>query len=266
MRNFIFATEGAHDVSFIGKLLQRRGFKKITDFELLPMEWKPLFPKKFPWNGNSIERVARFPEVFHKDDQIVGLINSGGDSRLVSSLRNALDILVPENVERAIIFADADSQPAHITFDSLTNSLKSLNDQAQEEKAPGYPLSIPRTIGVLEGQNPEVAIFVFPNNNSQGILEDVLYECSLVSHPELAKCASDFVDNLNKSLDDKHFSLVKMRQGSNQKKSVMGAIANVLKPGSSLAVAVEQQKLIPRTELAPSVVLDIDKFVGHCVR
>ncbi|TQM92450.1 DUF3226 domain-containing protein [Roseinatronobacter monicus] len=265
MRNFIFATEGAHDVSFLGKLLVRRGFEKTTIFDKLPAEWKPLFPKKFPWNGNSIERVARFPEVFQKDDLVVGLLNSGGDSRLISVVRNTLDILIPGNVERVVIFSDADCEPASKRFDNLTAALKNINDLAAVEKAPGYPIPVPSKIGILECGNPEVAIFVFPDNFNSGTLEDILFECSSISHPDLSKMTSDFVASLDSELAGGHKSLIKMRQGSNNKKCIMGSIANVLKPGSSLAVAVEQQKLIPEIKESPQIVMDVDNFVKKCL-
>jgi hypothetical protein len=265
MRNFIFATEGAHDVSFIGKLLLRRGFNQVRDFEHLPMDWKPLFPKRFPWDGNNIERVARFPEVFLKDDLVVGLLNAGGDTRLIDTLRNALDILVPDKVERAIIFSDADTEPASKRFSSLTSALTELNRQAVLEKAPGYPISVPLNIGVLEGLSPGVAVYVFPDNNNLGTLEDILFECSLVSHPDLARKTFDFIRSLDDDFASGHKSLAKMRQGSNLKKSLMGSIANVLKPGSSLAVAVEQQKMIPATASAPQIVLNVDAFLEICL-
>lgn len=266
MRNFIFATEGAHDVSFIGTLLLRRGFSKIVDFNQLPVLWKPLFPQKFPWNGSIIERVARFPDVFQKEQLIIGLINSGGDSQLVPSLRNALDILVPSNVEAAIIFSDADCEPAEQRFQRLTEELNRLNTQAVNEKAPGYPISVPENLGVLKSGTPSVAIFVFPDNNAAGTLEDILFECSLVSHPDLAKKAAEFIEGVNRDFEEHHQSLKKMRQGSNLKKSIMGSVANVLKPGSSLAVAVEQRGILPRREDVPKIASDIDVFVEVCLK
>lgn len=265
MRNFIFSTEGAHDVSFIGKLLARRGFKKVNDFAHLPAEWKPLFPTKFPWNGSAIERVARFPEIFAKDDIAIGLLNSGGDSRLIPELRNALDMLGPGNVERAIIFSDADNDPASARFTSLVNALSDLNTQAVLEKAPGYPIPVPAKIASLEGKSPEIAIFVFPDNSQAGTLEDILLECSKSTHPDLSCGAQKFVSDLDAGLGKDHESLKKMRRGLNKNKSVMGAIANVLKPGSSLAVAIEQQKLVPAIKEAPKVIASFDEFIGSCL-
>lgn len=266
MRNFIFVTEGAHDVSFIGKLLLNRGFSRIKDYDNVPDEWKSLFPKKFPWNGNSIERVARFPDVFKKDQLIVGLINSGGDSLLVDSLRNALDMLVPETIECAVIFSDADCEPAQKRFQSLIKALKVVNSQAGAEKAPGYPISVPSCLGSLTDATPSVAIYVFPDNDGPGTLENILLECSRVSHPDLAEKASEFVNGMNGNFRPCHNSLKKMRKGSNLKKSIMGSIASVLKPGSSLAVAVEQQDIVPQREDVPKLVSDIDAFIEKCLQ
>ncbi|MEP0148504.1 DUF3226 domain-containing protein [Pseudophaeobacter sp.] len=265
MRNFVFVTEGNHDVSFIGKLLTRRGFLRVTEFESLPEGWDSLYPRKFPWNGDSIERVARFPDVYANEQIAVGLINSGGDSRLVSSLRNALDVMIPENVELAIIFSDADAAPARSRFEGIQNELKELNFDAVGEEAPGYPVTVPSEIAAIEGSKPAMGIFVFPDNSSCGSLEDILFSCSQVSHPDLADRAKSFVEEIDETLEEGHKSLKKMRAGLGRKKSIMGTIANVLKPGSSLAVAVEQQKLIPDNANAPELVKRLDSFLDDCL-
>lgn len=45
----------------------------------------------------------------------------------------------------------------------------------------------------------------------------------------------------------------------------MGAIATVLKPGSSLAVAVAQGKMIPEVAEFPKDVSDLDRFLDDCL-
>ena len=266
MRNFVFVAEGAHDVSFLGKLLVRNGFAKIENFEQIPPEWKILYPKKFPWDGEIIQRVARFPDLFSNNQIVVGLLNSGGDSKLITSLRTALDAIGPRNVELVLIFADADMSHAEARFTSLRTGLTALNAQAVHEGVPEFPIAVPSKIGTIDGANPAIGVFVFPDNVSMGSLEDVLYACATQTHPEVAERARDLVTQLDADLAAKHQSLKNLRAGLGKAKAKMGIVANILKPGTSLAVAVEQQSIIPEADQAPDLVKDINKFLVQALQ
>lgn len=266
MRNFVFVAEGAHDVSFLGKLLLRNGLTKITNFDEVPAEWKVLYPKNFPWDGEIIQRVARFPDLFCNDQIVVGLMNSGGDSRLISSLRTALEAIGPSKVELGLIFADADSSPANTRFVSVQTGLTGLNTEAVGEGVPEFPITVPSAIGSIEGANPAIGIFVFPDNSNAGSLEDVLYACSTQTHPEVAAKARNLVVQLDADLKAQHQSLKNLRAGLGMAKATMGIVANILKPGTSLAVAVEQQRIIPETDQAPDLVKGINTFLAQALQ
>lgn len=266
MRNFVFVAEGSHDVSFLGELLVRNGFDKIKDFNLIPPEWMILYPKKFPWDGETIQRVARFPDLFSNNQIVVGLLNSGGDSKLIASLRTALDAIGPRNIELVLIFADADMAPAETRFTSLQTGLTDLNAKAVHEGVPEFPITVPSKIGTIDGANPAIGVFVFPDNSSMGSLEDVLYACATQTHPEVAEKAQDLVTQLDKDLAAKHQSLKNLRAGLGKAKAKMGIVANILKPGISLAVAVEQQSIIPTADQAPDLVKDINDFLLRALR
>jgi hypothetical protein len=261
MKNLVFVGEGSHDVSFLGKLLANRGFSKITEFDQVPNEWKNLYPKKFPWNQNAIERVARFPELFTSKDIVVGLLNSGGDSKLISSLRNALNALGPGYVDLVAIFSDADVHPAITRFKSLQGELNALNTEALAEGEPGFPIYVPETITVIKGSKPAIGIFVFPDNASCGSIEKILFACAEQTHPELAEKAYGLVSSLDLDMCNPHSSLKELRKGLGKEKATMGIIANILKPGMSLAVSVEQQKMIPDIATAPALVQNLDSFL-----
>lgn len=265
MKNFVFVAEGAHDVSFLGKLLTGRGFTKITDFDDVPEEWKNLYPTRFPWNEPVIERVARFPDLFKRDEIVVGLLNSGGDSKLVSNLRKALNVLVPKNVEVAVIFSDADKNPASTRFISLKKELTKLNSEAMADGEPGFPIVVPSEIKKIEGSKPAIGIFIFPDNSVCGSLENILFSCAEQTHPEVAAKACSMVTTLDSDMDASHGSLKELRKGRGKEKATVGIIANILKPGTSLAVAIEQQKMIPEIDTAPDLVKHVDNFLQHAI-
>jgi hypothetical protein len=213
MENIVFVTEGSHDVSFIGKLLSRKGFLKSEQLSSIPDDWKGLYPTKFPFRDDRLDRVARFPEVYTKGTVSIGLINSGGDSKLVDSLRNALDVIGPEKIKVAVIFSDADSETASVRFSSSQRNLVTLNEAASKEGARGYPVTVPTKIGVLEGTAPAMGVFVFPNNKDCGSLENLLFDCSNVSHYELTTAVKTLITKLDDELAEKHKSLKKCEWG-----------------------------------------------------
>ncbi|UWR86975.1 DUF3226 domain-containing protein [Phaeobacter inhibens] len=266
MQNIVFVVEGSHDVSFIGKLLKGKGFSKIQSHSYIPDDWRTLYPVKFPFHDDQLDRVVRFPEIYIKDTLAVGLINSGGDSKLISSLRNALDAIGEGKIRAAVIFSDADDKTADYRFKWSQSELRNLNESAVDEGAQGYPVTIPSEIASLEGHAPKVGVFVFPNNKDCGSLEDVLFSCSEISHPELSKGAKGLVNALDEDLEPDHRSLKKMRRGLGKAKSTMGTIATILKPGSSLAVAVEQGKMVPDKGVVPSAVTELDEFLDECLK
>lgn len=266
MRNFVFVAEGAHDVSFLGKLLVRNGLTKVNNFDQIPSEWKILYPKKFPWDGEIIQRVARFPDLFSNDQIVVGLINSGGDARLIPNLRTALEAIGPNKVELVLIFSDADSSPAQARFASIQAGLTALNSEAADEGVPEFPITVPTTIGAIDGESPAIGIFVFPDNANAGSLEDVLYECSSQTHPEVSAKARSVVDQLDTDLAAGHRSLRNLRSGLGRAKATMGIVATILKPGTSLSVAVEQQSIIPNGDQAPDLVKEVNTFLAQALQ
>lgn len=264
-KNIILVAEGAHDVSFIGHVLKNFGFTKETTYSGLPESWKALYPAKFPWNGDSLDRVARFPDVFTKNEIAIGIINSGSLSQLVPRLRVALEVLGPDNVCCIALFADADASDADSRFKEISESLVEMNNDAIAEGVPNFPINVPNSICSLTADKPSVGIFVFPDNSGSGTLEDILIECAKMSHSELCDHAINFIEQIDQKLEKSHSSLKKMRAGQGRRKATMGVIANVLKPGSSLAVSIEQRGLLNSKAGDLSYVSDFSNFLSKVV-
>lgn len=261
MRNVVFVLEGAHDVSFIGRLLIGRGFAKASTFSAIPDKWKALYPRNFPWNGDLLERVARFPEVYQSPGLAIGLINAGSDSQLVPRLRLAIDALGLDDIDCIGIFADADEAVADERFKSVQKALADLNRDALAEGIPGYPIDVPSEMAGPTQGKPAVGVFVFPDNSAPGSLESILFECAKLAHVDVSQRAREFIFQMDADLAAGHGSMTKLRAGMGKQKAVMGVIANVLKPGSSLAVAIEQRGLVGEAALDLVEVKRISAFI-----
>lgn len=106
---------------------------------------------------------------------------------------------------------------------------------------PHASLSWPATPGELAVGPPRCGAFVFPNNVDIGTLEDLLLEASATTFPGLHASAAALIagvttDPASLGLNSK--DLKDFRKPAGARKATLGAVANVLRPGKSIAVAI----------------------------
>lgn len=178
MQNFVIVVEGAHDASFLGHLLKTRGFQVERKLSSVPELWRPLFPVTFPADGEILERIMHFPEIYTLNEDTVGIITSGSDSKIISTLRDTLDVLGISAVAGIAVFADIDAHDATQRFASIRRQIEKMNTAADREGQPGYPVPVPQQAGIFTAEKPPVGVFLFPDNNTQGALEDILVACA----------------------------------------------------------------------------------------
>ncbi|WP_311273292.1 MULTISPECIES: DUF3226 domain-containing protein [unclassified Rhizobium] len=240
MSNAAIIVEGGHDASFLGQILKTRGFKAVNSLDAVPEAWTIMFPRRYPVDGNSLDRVIRFPEVYIRDEVVVGIVTAGSDSRLVSTLRNTIDAIGISNLNLVALFVDIDSNTPDNRFSELKNALSAMNTAAIEEKAPGYPITLPQSPGTIEEGAPKSGIYMFPDNLRNGSLETVLLECAKVHHADIAQASIEFIDNINASAERGRKDLKLLRSGMGMLKAKTSIVANILKPATSLAASLAQ--------------------------
>lgn len=260
---FAIVVEGSHDASFLGQLLKARDFIGLNKLSQVPAEWRPLFPKQFPHDGENLDRIMRFPELFVRDDVTVGITTAGSDSKLVSTLRSVLDAIGSDQITGVALFIDIDDHDASERFQSVCKRLTALNEAAAAEGQPGYPIAVPTAAATMVAGLPAVGVYLFPDNASQGCLEDLLLECAHANHPHVAAASVQLVDNLDASCPADQPDLKKLRSGMGMKKAAVGAIANVLKPGASVAASLAQTKWLSEGARTLALVQRTDAFLGE---
>ena len=262
MRNFAVVVEGAHDASFLGQLLKARGFAAAKKLCLVPEDWKILFPRVFPMDGDTLERVMRFPEIFTQDDVAIGITTSGSDSLLISTLRSVIDAMGPASLAGIAVFIDIDKHDAATRFASIQKQITAMNSAAIVEGQPGYPIAIPQIAGVMEAGMPPVGVFLFPDNIQPGALEDVLIECAKINHPAIATAAITLIEDLDKNSPTNQVDLKALRAGMGKGKAKVGTIANLLKPGVSVASSLAQTNWLAQPAFQHALVGGADAFLG----
>lgn len=262
MAIFAIVVEGAHDASFLGQLLKARGFKAANKLSFVPVEWRSLFPKNFPMDGENLERVMRFPEVFTKDDVSIGITTAGSDSRLISTLRAVVDAVGSDTVTGIAVFVDIDKHGAANRFASMQEQIVAMNSAASKEGQPGYPIIVPTAPGVMEKGSPALGVYLFPDNTQNGALEDILIECARVNHPEITTEALALIKKIDATCKDDQRDLKNLRSGMGFGKATVGTIANVLKPGSSVASSLSQTSWLTDAAMENAFVGKADSFLG----
>jgi hypothetical protein len=266
MSLFALVVEGSHDASFLGQLLKARGFEAINKLSGVPVEWRPLFPRQFPLDGENLDRIMRFPEVFVRGDISVGVITAGSDSQLIKTLRLVIDAIGGDQISGVAVFIDIDSHDAKIRFQSVVRRMSAMNDAAAKEGQPGYPIVVPAAPGVMEPGSPAVGVYLFPDNATPGCLEDLLMECAHANHPEVASAGAALVADIDAKCPPGQSDLRALRSGMGRKKAIVGTIANLLRPGASVASSLSQTRWLADEALSVSSVKATDEFLGKMLK
>jgi len=246
MTRSLAVVEGPHDAAFIGVELKGRGFVRVEKLDEVDDFWRDLIPKVFP-AGAKLEHVVRYPDIYSlpDTDDSWAVMVAGGDSRLLSELRVALESLDASRLNAICIIADADDQPANHRYGQLTKGLVALNNmhmpggtESGTAGLPGFPLDIPTIANVTSGAI-RVGMYVLPNNSDPGTLDHLLLECAQTSFASIYQSSVDFVEAAAIAVAaDNRFKGIRKPSGKN--KASAGVIGNILLPGSALSVAIDR--------------------------
>ncbi|MBB4859260.1 hypothetical protein HNO88_002589 [Novosphingobium chloroacetimidivorans] len=249
MKYHLAVVEGPHDASFFGVLLRELGFDKVETVAAVDPFWGGLIPRVFP-TGDRLEHVVRYPDMYTRsgaDARSVAVSVAGGDSRLLSELRAALEILDVTSMSGVCIVADADDQNAPHRFAQLLAGLTALNTshgpggkEGGAAGVPGFPLVLPAAAGDIAAGIPKVGIYVLPDNAQPGTLDDILVACAASSLPSLCGPAKALVAAVDANGTAGDPVLKPLRKPSGPLKATAGIIGNLLHPGSATSASVER--------------------------
>ncbi len=233
MRYGYLVVEGPHDVEFVGRLLKTHHLKRISKFEKLEPYWTTLIPRTYPPDNDLRKRVP-VPAFFQSSDISIAVHSAIGDSNIVKTLEGTLgNTEIKEEATGIGIVIDADYGKGAVQkrWKLFLEKLKGI-------------LKLPDKPGeVLKNQPPNTSIFIFPDNVNEGTLETVLLECSKVSYPCLHEGAKKFIRNVDiEALNSKDKKDFKKRSGED--KAIVGCIGDVLRPGKSIQVSIEDNKWV----------------------
>lgn len=253
--------EGPQDVVFVGRLLNELGLRSVERADDLPAKWRRFLDKPLHQRDRAERQAGRAGVPFWQMFKPACLLNErhsvliervdGNRSRFAQTLR-ATGALIDGGLASLAgvgIMPDADTDPT-ASFASAQAALR----------AAGLPA--PDQLKHVVAGAPNTGIFVLPGGTNTGGLEHVLIDCAAEIYPKLLQGARTLVngvaaDGAELTDDD----LREFRQPQGQFKAVVGAVATVLKPGSTIQVSVRRDRWVTPATLALPRVNAIVQFL-----
>lgn len=211
--------EGAHDQAAVTSLASVCGaweWMKGTP-KSLPDKLKHAFPKATKGEAEGwIYQPA--PKYLRKGDRFLEVRSLGGLEKVFGEpAKSLLGQIYPTAVGVVVDANDAGVDPRLERFQQL---YAEYNENVKTAK-PGC---------VCEG-TPRLGLWVAPNNKSKGRMEDLLIKAAGRTHKQLVSCGKRFATSLKK-IEPGEWT-------ARRNKAILGAIHQVVRPGASLASALQ---------------------------
>jgi hypothetical protein len=266
--NTIFLlVEGPHDAEFMARLLKARGFEQRTKLSAIPKPFHDLFPAKYPATEETplIERHP-VPGFYQNADQwLIMLVGGGSKSSitLAAALRSAR---IAEFTPDAIgVFVDQDQEA---TPEDARDRF--IDEFIKEEDLP-VTLNFKFQPGTVVQDQPRVGLFVLPDNQNTGALEDLLLDCGEENYKELKDKALAFRDDtlLNAQLttDDlkEYGQPAGQKHISKKKKAWVSAMGAILVPAAAIQNSIRKNRWLEGAALNLPKIQAVSKFLDELI-
>ncbi|QDV11816.1 hypothetical protein CA51_16920 [Rosistilla oblonga] len=219
--------EGPHDIEFAYRLLAPYGLERVRlEAELDPF-FQPLVPTTFPHNGDLQARVP-VPLFMQSNSHAIALHSALGDTRLAQTIEESAFSIDYSQLAGIGIILDTDKEVA------VTTRYAGLKEEFARNS-----FNLPAIPGTISADEQRVGVFVLPDNQSEGNLEDLLLQCAESTFPKLLESARkhvDFARDDTSFVDKKREDLSK---SAKYNKAVVGSIANTLRPGRAVQASIQ---------------------------
>ncbi|MBR0555476.1 hypothetical protein J5J10_07260 [Ciceribacter sp. L1K23] len=260
MGHSLLAVEGVHDAAFFGLLLAEQGLKKVAKVSDVPSVWQKLIPSNFPVN-DRLDHVVHYPDIYQhpeKSDTSVAIVVGRGQTLIKDELIDAVGILKLEMIEKIAICIDADLD-ANGAFSEINNIFNEVNEWALQQGVLKKALVIPDKAGEFSTGKLSLGGFVLPNNLAEGALETLLIELANERFGEISKRSSVFIREVDEAHDSSDKLMKRFRKGGNRLKTHTAIVSSFLRPGSNLAVSIEQCDWLPEGDHI--ALIEVRKFI-----
>ncbi|ETP70339.1 hypothetical protein G159_02080 [Planococcus glaciei CHR43] len=253
---YYFIVEGVHDTSAIWRFIKLMNLNRVLNSDEVDDFWDRTIPKNFPHNKELRKRVP-VPTFFHNEEISIAIQSAGGDGELIRSMNSITNIDYTE-LSGIALFCDADQKMANQRFDEIYQKLMSeILDEELMEIIKDTQLE-----NVKKGKT-NFGMYIFPDNENGGTLEDLLIEGAEISYKELLDLAKVYVDDA-KNIDARYIKDARWSISS-EKKVLVGVMANILKPGKANQMSIEDNKWISEFTIPETKQQKVQSFIQELI-
>jgi hypothetical protein len=222
--------EGPHDIEFVYRLLRPFGLKRVRLENDLDPYFEKLIPRKYPPDGDLQKRIP-IPLFIQNDYHSLAIRGAIGDSKLIQTVEEYTAVLDKDQITGIGVLLDSDQEIDPRT--RYVNIKKDLEDKGF------HPAD---SAGFIADGPPKLGVYILPDHQSQGTLEDLLLGCASIVYPNLLASARTHIENAEKDGSLMKSDLDDLLKPSGRKKAVVGAIASVLRPGKAVQVSLQDNR------------------------
>ncbi|KWT92945.1 hypothetical protein [Candidatus Magnetominusculus xianensis] len=259
--------EGPHDVAYVRMVLRKLlNFKIVkAKFKELPSPFNAIFKKtvqEYVQGDLSLDMAHKFflPDtILQNGNHMILLFNCGGKDNydkvrtLISDYLEALQDArtFPQGAEdvvdstRYLFVYDADAKGIKDICCDVTTNFCSINN-GEDFITQDWGKAPHSDFGRVAGDK---AVYVWGENPGRGTLEDILIPLFANDNEELMTKATSAVVKMFPRDTDNNDAIIAVPALAKQKKSILTLLGQGEKPGSSIAVILEQSKLLTDTTL-----------------
>lgn len=242
------ATEGVHDVAFIGRLLtQRFGFQRIRYRDELDKAWQNWIGKfKWPFNAGKkaqervqIDRGSVPVPAFFRDatgSTLVAVVNTMGIDGILHLIEQHVEGFRIDDVtlDAIGVILDADAEKPSVRQGRMELGLQKL------KTSPDGPIALTTV----------TEVFVLPDGVTKGTLEDILLAAGRHIYPSLVARAEEYIQDCLLDLDAlTQGEREEVEKPAGPKKAQVAAVGALLKPGKPIQATIEDHRWVSQASL-----------------
>ena len=231
--------EGPHDVEFAYRLLSPFGLNRVRyktlhkdkpKEEVLDEKFHCLIPN-YPGEEGDIQVRPPIPLFLQNQTHSIAIHSAMGDDRLVELIEETNWKFKINSMIGIGILLDSDKAvPAQKRYADVKTKLANVLSQQL--------FILPDDAGTIKKGFPNLGAFVLPDNQTAGTLEDLLIESAEQIYPCLLKIAKNYVSDAKHNAGLRNSDLKELKNAG-EKKAIVGAMANIMRPGKALQVSIQ---------------------------
>jgi hypothetical protein len=262
-RTVYLIVEGPHDSSVVARIIRKNGlgFSAVSLRRKVDRYWDSLIPKSFPQENDDGEPEfgrVQVPDFLKTGDQMVAIQTAGGITKLPGIIKDDLELLGKAKPDAIGIIIDADSGTAEDAYAALIGTLQETG------------LQFPANAGEITAGPPRVGVFVLPDNNRSGTLEDTMLESASSAYPQLLPIAEAVATTVRQSLDAKADWLPSpecddFNKPAGMNKTRVSVLGAIMKPTYAIGNSYRQQGWITNETLEQPLLGQLSAFLTHLI-